>query len=1227
MIVAFGWICAVLPCGAAAAVPSPEAFATLCGNPEGIFNAIVTMTASELDQYEIMLPAIPEATSCRGYFGLPLRAFVAVGIGLQRLELKQPEKGRRLLQAFLPRTTHYVQTVVADPTVRALNTGLLLEVTVAWPELASVAGSSRVAIEAIARYYDPTVCARYLLPIPERTGTAELHCAEPLLTAIRSPGASRVSREVVVALAEKFGTMASKALLDGTTKPSMISAWAYSLRDVLEALSLSATEATRNGSSRVDHSLRGPVDPVDENQKSSQLCVNQLIAADRSTTLSQGSKTSVIVNTLALCIEYLDDRSNDFLATKMEHHLFSDDLSALDVYVVLSVLVQYLKEDRWPLRTPVDDARAWMVRHSTYKVDGPSSALDRWLMACQAIEVATALYGYGSREVATVADRVLPEIEELAVSTSADAQPLATPARFLAAELRADQIGRQFADGGVSSAYGAYETQRNELQRLRDEIGGLTQASPPIFGATLGPSLVRAAEIYSSILERMQKTAEALALVSDTLNAVEALPKTAAFHRELAALYERGMLLANQLGDKAFTTTYADHRQQEDLRGGTRVTFAEAIKLLFGAIGQGNIPLAKAIFKHQIADAKMTSISENAMLEDMRGLFRAYFERVDKIAEALKERPEVERRVAFSQEFFDGEFGSEFISLGLEAYFSEEGTLRPVVRVDELGDLLRMCARRSDVIETVCPFLAREFVVNVAALYGHLDVAGSDVDRSFADSNNERLEVAFEILLKAGDIVDAELATDLRHVSEFLDFVGRTRGTGVQVSGPVASPAERAAVGRIQTIAREMSEIDHQLGNPREVEPSRRLALHDRLSERRVALRAAIDALRASRITPTVALREAEAAGDEPVGTATWRTVVFPTELVSVVSTANGRRVFRVPIERSAFRELVIRATRSLRTQQQPDQETLALIAGALLTPVQEFLIAGHVRELHFVPDDVLKAFPLEILPLGSGRLVDQFTVEWKGVGSAGPRGSRASSSGAALFGVTEALNGLPGLPAVRSELAEIAGLVAQSEPRGSVQIFLDHRFSRRALTQALSASPGMLHIASHYVLTTLDAGGGQLLLGDGTFATAAALWQDLPRLESVQSVVLSGCDTSAVRQFSDAQYVDGLNNIFLSKGAKFVLGTLWPVSDAASADFMSVYYSFQLVSNQTPAEALRNAKLVFINGGFSGDAPANLASDVGLASRVVQYHSAWYWAGYQLSSGESREESASRSH
>ena len=104
-------------------------------------------------------------------------------------------------------------------------------------------------------------------------------------------------------------------------------------------------------------------------------------------------------------------------------------------------------------------------------------------------------------------------------------------------------------------------------------------------------------------------------------------------------------------------------------------------------------------------------------------------------------------------------------------------------------------------------------------------------------------------------------------------------------------------------------------------------------------------------------------------------------------------------------------------------------------------------------------------------------------------------------------------------------------------------------------APHGCLHVAAHFADDREDPWRSGLLIGDPTRDDAYLRARDLTGQRfPARLVVLSGCSSAGVH-VRGLEGDRGLASAFLAAGAQAVLGTLWPVSDAASAEFTRRFY------------------------------------------------------------------------
>jgi CHAT domain-containing protein len=115
-------------------------------------------------------------------------------------------------------------------------------------------------------------------------------------------------------------------------------------------------------------------------------------------------------------------------------------------------------------------------------------------------------------------------------------------------------------------------------------------------------------------------------------------------------------------------------------------------------------------------------------------------------------------------------------------------------------------------------------------------------------------------------------------------------------------------------------------------------------------------------------------------------------------------------------------------------------------------------------------------------------------------------------------------------------------------------------------------HFASHGSFSWLDARNSGLVMHGAELLTVGRLL-DAPALGRPRLVVLSACETGLSDIRSSPDEFIGLPGTFTALGAAGVVGTLWPVSDAATALLMAKFYELHLGVGVDPPTALRQAQ------------------------------------------------------
>lgn len=254
-------------------------------------------------------------------------------------------------------------------------------------------------------------------------------------------------------------------------------------------------------------------------------------------------------------------------------------------------------------------------------------------------------------------------------------------------------------------------------------------------------------------------------------------------------------------------------------------------------------------------------------------------------------------------------------------------------------------------------------------------------------------------------------------------------------------------------------------------------------------------------------------------------------------------------------------------------------------------------------PDGPLAFLPFELLEIGGKRVIESHEItiapSLASVTAGRARAARVLAPGSHReflgLGVSRAGGDWPELPAAEREVGAIASLFPPDR-----RVTLTGSQATEGALAKLEASGELerfryIHIASHAFLSPRGSSlSGVVLAKDASDATndgivTAAEWP-VYRLRS-DLVVLSACDTGRGTVLA-GEGVMGLPYALLMAGTRDVLLTLWPVSDAAAADFMPRFYA-RLRKGVPPPRALRETKLDLARGRGPHSAPAHWAAFV----------------------------------
>jgi CHAT domain-containing protein len=301
-----------------------------------------------------------------------------------------------------------------------------------------------------------------------------------------------------------------------------------------------------------------------------------------------------------------------------------------------------------------------------------------------------------------------------------------------------------------------------------------------------------------------------------------------------------------------------------------------------------------------------------------------------------------------------------------------------------------------------------------------------------------------------------------------------------------------------------------------------------------------------------------------------------------------------------------------------------------LMGTVQADLDQANAETLVWSLDGVLRYVPMAALYDGKQYAVEKYNTVTVTPASIVHLEAKpdVSNLSVAAMGITGKYEELPALPAVASELDNVAKDAKVQGANGALPgtILLDGQFTEKAMEDQLSASHGVVHIASHFVFKPGDDDTESYLLlagkdqgGTGFHLTVAEFRDnDNLTLRHTDLLTLSACETGMSGSASNGREVDGLGMTAQLKGAKAVISTLWPVNDASTGKLMGDFYRrwAEGGGKVSKVEALRKAQLDLLlgsaieKGGGTGRGSAVEDAPSGAPSG---YAHPYYWAPFVL--------------
>lgn len=296
----------------------------------------------------------------------------------------------------------------------------------------------------------------------------------------------------------------------------------------------------------------------------------------------------------------------------------------------------------------------------------------------------------------------------------------------------------------------------------------------------------------------------------------------------------------------------------------------------------------------------------------------------------------------------------------------------------------------------------------------------------------------------------------------------------------------------------------------------------------------------------------------------------------------------------------------ALRQEMTAYQQRMALVelGSVLLTPVLAKLDPA-VENLTVIPDGAIHGLafgPLRTRPEDKPlltRVALSYAPSFQALKALEERAAkRPTASEARLLVVADPIDLTPGanferLPQSAREAQQIQSLMPNN-----TEVLMAASATKRSAIKAIANEYSILHFATHGLLNNRSPALSGLVFSKDS--NEPNYWLT-PEISSTPIhaglVVLSACESSIGREVA-GEGLMSLSRAFIEAGANNVIGTLWKVQDAATAELTSRFYSHLLDDRLAVSIALQRAQLAVYS---------NTEND---------WRDPYFWAGFQLQGG-----------
>ena len=531
-------------------------------------------------------------------------------------------------------------------------------------------------------------------------------------------------------------------------------------------------------------------------------------------------------------------------------------------------------------------------------------------------------------------------------------------------------------------------------------------------------------------------------------------------------------------------------------------------------------------------------------------------------------------------------------------------------------------------------YFGKQAVNTYQEIRSNLRPLDAESQRSFLKSKEQTYRELADLLISEGRLPEAEQVIRMLKEEEFFEFIRRDENSSPKAVKAALTPEEQAIEKRYREIADHVAELGSERGSliekktrtPEEEQRLARLeadlvvagnAFQNFLSHLESELGKSADSN-----SKVFALRESQGLMEDlrelGKGTVALYTLVGEDKYRMILTTADFQKGYEYPIKAADLSRKVL-AFRDVLQNPKLDPLPLAQeLYKILVGPVAKDLQGAKAQMLMWSLDGVLRYLPVAALNDGKQYLVEQYrNVVYTPASQARLKDVPSRQWKALGLGVTRAHGErIPALPGVAEEMRGIIRDEGQGggSAKGGVLpgvVKLDEQFTQETMLAGLRQRPPVVHVASHFQFQPGNETNSALLLGDGSFLSLAQI-KSLPNVfGGVELLTLSACNTATGGSGANGKEVEGFGVLAQRQGAKAVVASLWPVSDASTKMLMQDFYRLREArTDTTKGEALRQAQLRLLRGEASVEAAKATAQT---ADRKILHEEKQAGAGNRL--------------